>query len=221
VERIAAQRLTVLIAGALAAWLFGAGRPATQEASHPPATPRQILALSELIPKLRGGGYVIHLRHAATEPERPDLRIEDPSDCGTQRQLSEGGREQSRRMGEAFRALGVPVGAVRSSPYCRCLDTARLAFGRVEADPGLVSSLPAGETEAKRLAAALRARLGSSPAQGTNDVLVGHMSNLKEATGIWPEPEGVAHVFEPLAGGGTRLVAEIRPDEWTALAQGR
>src|SRR5262249_34294660 len=44
----------------------------------------------------------------------------------------ENGRAQARRVGEAFREHGVAVGPVLSSPRCRCLDTARLAFGKVE-----------------------------------------------------------------------------------------
>ena len=42
------------------------------------------------------------------------------------------GREQARKIGEVFRAREVPIARVLSSPVCRCLDTARLAFGRAE-----------------------------------------------------------------------------------------
>ena len=50
-------------------------------------------------------------------------------DCRTQRNLSDEGRAHARQVGEAFRAQGVPVAQVLSSPWCRCLETARLAFG--------------------------------------------------------------------------------------------
>ncbi|MDX1465329.1 MAG: histidine phosphatase family protein [Halomonas sp.] len=46
------------------------------------------------------------------------------SDCTTQRNLSEAGREQARRIGERFRERGIEVGEVRSSRWCRCLETA-------------------------------------------------------------------------------------------------
>lgn len=69
--------------------------------------------------------------HAATEP-----RIGDPpgfqlDDCATQRNLSEAGREEARRIGAAFRARGIPIGRVLSRRWCRCLETAGLAFGTV------------------------------------------------------------------------------------------
>ena len=60
----------------------------------------------------------------------PTSRLDD---CSTQRNLDASGRAQAARVGEAFRQNGISVGEVRSSPRCRCLDTARLAFGRVEA----------------------------------------------------------------------------------------
>ena len=39
------------------------------------------------------------------------------------------GRAQAKRLGEWFSTQGLKPSAVRSSPWCRCLDTARLAFG--------------------------------------------------------------------------------------------
>jgi phosphohistidine phosphatase SixA len=219
VERIHPQRLLMLVVAFAASLLPCSSGAQAREPSTFPVTPRHILAHLELLAALRRGGYVIHIRHAATDPERADPQIEEAADCSTQRRLSELGVNQSRRIGAAIRELEIPVGAVLSSPYCRCLDTARLAFGRADVVPDLLSSLPASEPEAKRLAQALYAMLATPPAAGTNTVLVGHMANLKEATGIWPEPEGVAHVFEPLAGGTIRLIAEIPPDGWPALAK--
>ena len=81
---------------------------------------------------LRGGGQVIMLRHAGTIGtfgDPPGFRLED---CSTQRNLTEAGREQARKIGEVFRAREVPIARVLSSSVCRCLDTARLAFGRAE-----------------------------------------------------------------------------------------
>ena len=36
-------------------------------------------------------------------------------------------------IGSEFKALNIPVGNVIASPFCRCMDTARIAFGRVTA----------------------------------------------------------------------------------------
>jgi broad specificity phosphatase PhoE len=80
---------------------------------------------------LRMPGSVVVVRHsyAPGSFDLPDARLED---CSTQRNLNADGRAQARRLGEAFRQHGIVVGRVLSSPRCRCLDTARLAFGRAE-----------------------------------------------------------------------------------------
>ncbi len=76
---------------------------------------------------LRAGGVVLALRHALAPGtfDPPDFRL---GDCSTQRNLSEEGRAQARRIGQWFRERSLAPAAVRSSPWCRCLDTAELAF---------------------------------------------------------------------------------------------
>src|SRR5438445_12988232 len=80
---------------------------------------------------LRAPGTVVIVRHSYAPGgfDPPDSKLDD---CTTQRNLDDNGRAQARKIGEAFRAHGIAVGAVRSSPRCRCLDTARLAFGKAE-----------------------------------------------------------------------------------------
>lgn len=87
---------------------------------------------------LRNGGHVVFLRHAdapgSGEPGNFDIE-----NCTTQRNLSDRGRQQARRIGPLFLARAAPVARVLSSNYCRCLETARIAFGAslVETDPAL------------------------------------------------------------------------------------
>lgn len=86
------------------------------------------------------GGHVAVIRHGNAPPGRggdpPGFKLED---CATQRNLDEAGREQARALGEAFRRHGVRVDRVVSSPWCRCVDTARLmAVGAVETSWALV-----------------------------------------------------------------------------------
>src|ERR687887_2433649 len=71
---------------------------------------------------LRTPGVVIVLRHSYAPGgfDPPDARLDD---CSTQRNLDDNGRAQATRIGEAFRAHGITVGKVLSSPRCRCLDT--------------------------------------------------------------------------------------------------
>lgn len=100
----------------------------------------QDLAGRALIEALRGGGYTIYFRHAATDWSHPD-RLEAHGewascDSAKMRQLSEAGRANASAIGAAIRALGIPVGNLLSSEYCRCADTARaFALGDVEAPP--------------------------------------------------------------------------------------
>jgi phosphohistidine phosphatase SixA len=89
---------------------------------------------------LRAPGSVVVLRHSYAPGtfDPPDAKLED---CTTQRNLDESGRAQARRIGEAFRKNAIAVGKVLSSPRCRCIDTARLAFGQAEAWNPLQGSL--------------------------------------------------------------------------------
>src|SRR5262245_61870442 len=80
------------------------------------------------------GGHVALIRHANAPPgyggDPPGFRI---NDCATQRNLDEQGRQEARALGDAFRHRGVRVDRILSSPWCRCLDTARLmAVGPIE-----------------------------------------------------------------------------------------
>ena len=92
---------------------------------------------------LKQGGKVILLRHTHVDIREGIGRLA-PGNCAEELNLSAGGVEQAKRIGEAFRAHGIAVGEVLVSPYCRCLDTGRLAFGRATAvrylmPPGVVS----------------------------------------------------------------------------------
>ena len=89
-------------------------------------------ASEQLWALLKGGGQVVLMRHAITTPgvgDPPGMRLDD---CSTQRNLTDEGRRHARQTGEVFRARGVAVDRVRASPWCRCLETARLAFGKAE-----------------------------------------------------------------------------------------
>ena len=135
---------------------------------------------------LRGGGQVVVMRHAVTTPDvgdPPGFRL---GDCPTQRNLTEAGRDEARRVGAAFRSRGVPVGRVLSSRWCRCLETAQLAFGRAEPWDALDSIFEDRHRERERTEA-LRQVLRTRPADG-NLVLVTHGANIVALTGVSPAP---------------------------------
>jgi hypothetical protein len=48
--------------------------------------------------------------------------------------------------------------------------------------------------------------------------MVSHTANLQEAVGIWPKPEGVAHVFKPTGDGNFSYVGMVMPEVWAQEA---
>lgn len=159
---------------------------------------------------LRGGGQVVLLRHAATDMQQRDQMGAPLADCSRQRNLTDDGREDSRLIGEVFRARGLPVGRVLSSAYCRCLDTARLAFGRAEPWLALQQSLTDNEVQAQR-AAEIRALAGVPPTGG-NLILVSHQSLIRVVTGI-QIAEGELLILTPRGGGVFDIAGRIPPEE--------
>ena len=140
-------------------------------------------------------------------------------DPGEVRQLSDEGREQARIVGEAMRALSVPVGDVYSSPYCRCVQTAEgMAVGEVQTTTD-VMNLRAASFVGGREAVVERARqrLSTPPAAGTNTVYVAHGNVGVNATTVYPG-EGEGLVFRPLGEGGFEFVGRLDPQQWRALA---
>jgi phosphohistidine phosphatase SixA len=130
---------------------------------------------------LQQPGAVVLMRHAQTEPgvgDPPGFRLDV---CGSQRNLSDAGRAQARRVAAAFAAAGVVPGDVRSSAWCRCVDTARLAFGQATVWPAINSTFQGqGDPDRGRaeVLAAARAWRGPGPL-----VLVTHQVNISHITG--------------------------------------
>lgn len=123
------------------------------------------------------GGVAVLLRHAQTEPgigDPPGFRLDD---CATQRNLSAAGRAQAMRIGAAFRARGVRIDEVRSSRWCRCLDTARLAFPQHDVQPlDALNSFFDDRSRAPAQTEALRRYVQQLGRR--NAVLVTHMVNI-------------------------------------------
>jgi phosphohistidine phosphatase SixA len=175
-----------------------------------------------LVEALRQGGYVIYFRHAATDYSIPESQQGEAwwQSCDPQvvRNLSEAGRQQARAIGEAFRALQIPVDRVLSSEFCRVAETARLAFGQIELSADLTGFGTADEAERERRIVALQTMLATPPPAGTNTILVGHLFNIQAAATV-SLPEGGVAIFEPRGQAGFQLVARISSDEWSNLVQ--
>jgi broad specificity phosphatase PhoE len=150
-------------------------------------------------------GAVVVLRHSYAPGgfDPPDARLDD---CSTQRNLDDHGRAQATRIGEAFRRHGVTVGDVRSSPRCRCLDTARLAFGKVAAWDVLQGALRDADLR-QRQVAEIR-KVIDARRDGPPLVLVTHGSVVSDLTGrdirmgafvvLHRTPDGRATITGPL-----------------------
>ncbi|HEX2064210.1 MAG TPA: hypothetical protein VHE80_07285 [Acidimicrobiales bacterium] len=81
----------------------------------PPRSNDASLDGADLLRALRGGGFVVYFRHAATE-SGTDTSVRDLDNCATQRNLSAEGRAQAQEIGRAFRQLGIAVGVAVVRP---------------------------------------------------------------------------------------------------------
>ena len=88
---------------------------------------------------LKSGNHFVVIRHALA-PGYGDPDIFKVKECKTQRNLNDLGRDQSKDIGDLFRANGINKASIFSSQWCRCLDTARLlGLGQVFETPALNS----------------------------------------------------------------------------------
>ncbi|MGB3301023.1 MAG: histidine phosphatase family protein [Phormidesmis sp.] len=179
------------------------------------------LSGAELLSALKEGGHVIYFRHGKTNKDYADqadanMKLDD---CETQRKLSPEGIEESEEIGASFTAKEIPVGKVISSEYCRAWQTADLAFGKYERNAKL-NFLPFEDytdAQVEEMKANVTPFLTEVPEAGTNTVIVGHDDIFEAATGIYPDPQGIAYVLTPDGKGSFTLVANVLPEEWGEL----
>ena len=84
-----------------------------------------------LINELKKGGNLIFIRHAYA-PGGGDPNNFNINDCKTQRNLSNKGREQAKKIGSFFKDNNIPIDQIYSSEWCRCKETALIAFNEFE-----------------------------------------------------------------------------------------
>jgi phosphohistidine phosphatase SixA len=128
---------------------------------------------------LKQGGKVILLRHTHVDIREGIGRLA-PGNCATEVNLSSRGVEQAKRIGEAFRAHGIVVGEVLASPYCRCIDTGRIAFGHATPvqyllPPGVVSESQAKLNDVRVLQDILKHRDSSNLVMITHDLNIANI----------------------------------------------
>ena len=165
-----------------------------------------------LLAKLRQGGYVLYLRHASTDFSQNDERMKSFEDCASQRNLTDKGRDEARAIGVHIKRLGIPIGPVHASPFCRTMETARLAFGRAERT-NEVRGGPANTNDPTRYEP-LRQLLAKKPPAGQNAVISSHGNPFYAVFGPPYLAEGEIAVVEPSA---FIVVGRIRLSDWQAF----
>lgn len=178
-----------------------------------------------LVKTLRAGGNVIYMRHVTADVGRD---VQSAGEwwkvCGeVHRMLSDQGRTDAVKVGEAIRRLNIPVSEVRCSEYCRAVETARLlALGDVKTDPRL-NGWPAWksvdpEHGLLRLSQGTRELLAARPAQG-NVLLVSHKQDIPNPADpvLADLNDGECAVFTPDGKGGFAVRGRIKVEDWAAL----
>jgi broad specificity phosphatase PhoE len=161
---------------------------------------------------LRKGGQLVLVRHALTTPGVGDPSGMKLDECATQRNLNDEGRREAVQLGETLRRQGVSPQRLLSSPWCRCIETARLVFGQapqIQAELGNLFDRPeqeAAQTQALR-------RLLADAAQPQSEVrgnvfMFTHGSTVSALLGVTPAmTEMVILTPQP---GGFRLAGRLR-----------
>jgi hypothetical protein len=186
---------------------------------------------------LIGGGYNIFWRHASADvcsddttcglaPSTtcPDWWKSCDSNCpptgmAKARQLNPAGVLESQAIGQSFGAIGIPVGRVLSSEFCRCMKTAEhMSFGpTIEPNQDITYFV---YDDADRCSASL-SLLAQNPPASSNVALISHMA-IPAETGFdcttinslaWAE----AAIYKPDGSGGRIYITRLKWNEWDSL----
>ena len=184
--------------------------------------------ISKIVPMLKQGGFVLVLRHGATDNSQKDVYPFVFDDMTKQRQLSDQGRKVAREMGAAMKALGISIGQIYSSKLNRAIETGSLmstvpvtpVSELTDSDAGSASAMGNPNGSNKKIGKAIRALVNKAPAPGTNNLLVTHKTNIADAFGKWiaDVKEAEMLVYRPNPSGPPTLVARVQASEWIAQA---
>ncbi len=160
-----------------------------------------------LLEVLRAGGHVGLMRHARA-PGSNDPPSFQLGDCSTQRNLSDGGRQQAREIGAFLRDAGLAGVRLVSSQWCRCRETAELLnLGSVEELPSLNSLVSYPRDRGEMTAATQRWILEQDLSEPL--LLVTHQINIGALIDAYPD-EGEIVVVQPADDGTLAVIGTIR-----------
>jgi phosphohistidine phosphatase SixA len=164
-----------------------------------------------LIKAIQKGGFVLLMRHSATEPGTGDPLDFKLGDCSTQRNLSAKGRDDAQKIGQALRKLNAPIGRVLNSPWCRARDTAQLAFGKSE-DYEPLSSIFNDRIKVSDQSDVVKRRMGmhqKNTGKKDNLVMVTHNVNITALVNVFTEQSEIV-VVKPDGCCGTRVYGTLK-----------
>ena len=183
----------------------------------------QTPSTAALLAEMKQGGYVIVLRHGATNRDQADTAPLNHDNIAKQRLLSPAGKEIAQKVGESFRKLGIALGPVYTSKFNRAVETGRLMSGGE-----VITTLDLTEggrvvtpIENDRRAEAFWKLVATAPPPGKNTLIVSHKPNIIDAFGKdwFNVKEGEASVFRPDGTGKTALVARFQSAELIQAAR--
>ena len=139
---------------------------------------------ANLTNSLSDGQHVLLIRHADA-PGYGDPAGYRLDQCSTQRNLGDRGKKQAVLIGQWLTNQGITTAKVMSSPWCRCIDTAKiLNKGQVTIAPALGSffdNMSMEKEQTRNLEKLIQAQLSENPK--TPIILVTHHVNIQAFTG--------------------------------------
>jgi phosphohistidine phosphatase SixA len=187
--------------------------------------------LSKIVPMLKQGGYVLVLRHGATDDSQTDVYPFVFDDMRKQRRLSDQGRKVARDMGSALKTLGISIGQVYSSKLNRAIETGSLMSEAhitpvdelTDSGAGSASAMVKPNGSNAKIGDAIRALANKAPGTGTNNLLITHKTNNSDAFGkeLADVKESETLIYRPNFAGPPTLVGRVQASEWTAQAGSR
>ncbi len=206
-----------------------AGPTANPQVPQPVAVPApQVLIAPEkelkgiaLVQALRRGGFNLYMRHAQSTVGQDGNLLQTPfwwENCAIQRNISDSGKEQAKKVGDALKTLKIPVEQILTAQFCRTRDTGHLmGLGPIEVTEDINHQI--GQRAGFDVNVARFKRLAEIPAAGTNTLLVSHThgSPRVEERIMGGIQEAEIVVYQPDGQGGSEPVARIPVPEWETL----
>lgn len=176
---------------------------------------------------LASGGYVLVLRHGATDDSQRDVYPFKFDDLSAQRLLSEKGRDTARQIGVDLRMIGIPIGHVFTSRLNRAVQTGTL-IARADVVPedaltdsgaGKASSMANPSGANVQAGRGVRRIVDRAPTSGTNTLVVTHKTNIADAFGkeYADIREGEAIILSSSPDQPAKIVGRVQASEWSTL----